>query len=113
MNTLKHFIKKYFQICWMRQKFAPGVQVAQRQLFHYYSLNCQHKDKINIGNSGFRVFSQFEEDGKILYILACIGIKTFSFIEIGSDDGLNSNCANLALNFGFHGLFIDANSKSV
>jgi len=113
MNIVKHFIKKYFQIFWIRQKFAPEVQVTQRQLFQYYALNGQHKDKINIGNSGFRVFSQFEEDGKILYILACIGIKTFSFIEIGSDDGLNSNCANLALNFGFHGLFIDANSRSV
>ena len=113
MNLVKHIIKKYFQVLWMRNKFSPAVQIALRQLFHFYSLNHQHKEKINLANAGFSVFSQFEEDGKILFILACIGIKTNSFIEIGSDDGLNSNCANLALNFGFHGLFIDANKRSV
>jgi hypothetical protein len=40
-------------------------------------------------------------------------MKNSSFIEIGSDDGLNSNCANLALNFGWHGLYIDANKRSI
>jgi hypothetical protein len=59
------------------------------------------------------VFSQFEEDGKILYILSKIGIKDLCFIEIGSDDGLNSNCANLALNFQWSGLFIDADKRSI
>jgi len=113
MNVIKHLIKKYFQFFWMRHKFAPSLQIAQRQLFQYYAMNCQQKDKINIGNSGFSVFSQFEEDGKILFLLACVGIKTYSFVEIGSDDGVNSNCANLALNFGFHGLFIDGNPKSI
>jgi len=113
MNFIKHIIKKYFQVLWMRHKYSPEIQIALRQLFHFYHLNFPEKDKINLANSGFRVFSQFEEDGKILFILACIGIKSYSFIEIGSDDGLNSNCANLALNFGFHGLFIDGNTRSV
>src|SRR5687767_9453147 len=113
MKYLKHIIKKYFQIFWLRSKFSPAVQIAQRQLFHFYQLNNQHAEKINLRSSGYRVFSQFEEDGKILFILAVIGIKNSSFIEIGSDDGLNSNCANLVLNFGWHGLFIDANPKSI
>src|SRR5687768_10782172 len=113
MKYLKHIIKKYFQIFWLRSKFSPAVQIAQRHLFHFYQLNHQHAEKINLKTCGYRVFSQFEEDGKILFILAVIGIKNSIFIEIGSDDGLNSNCANLALNFGWHGLFIDANSLSI
>lgn len=113
MQYLKHLIKKYFQILWLRSRFAPGIQIAQRQLFHYYQLNRHHSEKINLSTSGYSVFSQFEEDGKILFILAVIGIKNSSFIEIGSDDGINSNCANLALNFGWHGLFIDANARSI
>jgi hypothetical protein len=113
MNLIKHYIKKYFQVLWMRHKYSPEVQIAQRALFHFYALNQQQKNEINLANSGFKVFSQFEEDGKILFILACIGMRSYSFIEVGSDDGVNSNCANLAMNFGFHGLFIDGNPRSV
>jgi hypothetical protein len=36
-----------------------------------------------------------------------------TFVEIGSDDGVNSNSANLYFNFGWHGLFMDGNPKSV
>jgi hypothetical protein len=35
------------------------------------------------------------------------------FVEFGSDDGVNSNSANLIFNFGWHGLFIDGNPKSI
>ena len=97
----------------MREKFSPATQILQRQLFHYYQLHHKESDKINLKTAGYSVFSQFEEDGKILFILAVIGIHNGSFIEIGSDDGLNSNCANLALNFGWHGLFIDGNNQSI
>jgi hypothetical protein len=113
MKYLKHIFKKYFQFLWLRSRFSPDIQIAQRQLFHFYQLNYQHTSKINLSTSGFSVFSQFEEDGKILFILAVIGMKNSNFIEIGSDDGINSNCANLALNFGWHGLFIDANPLSI
>ncbi len=109
----KHIIKKYFQILWMRHRFSPSVQVSQRQLFHFYQLHCHKTVTIKLADCGFRAFSQFEEDGKIIFILAAIGIKQERFVEIGSDDGLNSNCANLALNFGWSGLFVDANSHSV
>lgn len=68
---------------------------------------------INLNETGFRVFSQFEEDGKLLFIFATIGEGSKTFIEIGSDDGVNSNSANLAFNFGWHGLFLDGNPKSI
>lgn len=113
IGYLKHIVKKYFQIFWLRSRFSPDVQISQRQLFHFYQLHGGQKDKISLSGAGYSVFSQFEEDGLILFILAVIGMKTELFIEIGSDDGLNSNCANLALNFGWPGLFIDANQRSV
>jgi hypothetical protein len=113
IRYFKNIIKKYFQILWLKHRFSPIVQITQRQLFHFYQLNSNRTDEINLTTTGFKVFSQFEEDGQILFILAAIGIKHSSFIEIGSDDGLNSNCANLALNFDWHGLFIDANKESI
>ncbi|MDQ3016681.1 MAG: hypothetical protein M3R25_08185 [Bacteroidota bacterium] len=113
MNYLKHLIKKYFQHLWLKSRYSSATQVSLRQIFNFYQLHSHQSDKLNLKTTGFRVFSQFEEDGKILFILAAVGIHNASFIEIGSDDGLNSNCANLAINFGWHGLFIDGNKRSI
>jgi hypothetical protein len=61
----------------------------------------------------FRCFSQFEEDGMILFIMAALGIQEGVFLDLGSADGVNSNCANLALNFGWRGTFIDGNESNI
>lgn len=66
-----------------------------------------------LGDSGFRVFSQFEEDGLLAYLAAVLELSPKIFIDIGAADGINSNCANLALNLGWHGLFIDGNGPSI
>ena len=66
-----------------------------------------------LSETGFRVFSQFEEDGLLLFIFSIIGMDNKTFVEIGSDDGINSNSANLYFNFGWNGLFIDSNLKSI
>src|SRR5690349_3203751 len=64
-------------------------------------------------DSGFRVFSQFEEDGYLVYLAAMLELDQKIFLDIGAADGINSNCANLALNLGWHGLFIDADPSNV
>lgn len=87
--------------------------VAQKQLFHFYSNELAKGNKFDLNTTGFRNLSQFEEDGLILFILAAIGIKSRTFVDIGSANGINSNCANLAINFGFHGLFIDGDENLI
>jgi hypothetical protein len=62
---------------------------------------------------GARIFSQFEEDGLLLYLDAVLELEHRTFVDIGAADGINSNCANLALNLGWHGLFIDGNPELV
>ena len=91
----------------------PEVQIAQRSLFNQYQSDIKNGIVHAFEDVGHRVFSQFEEDGKILYLLALIGMRNKTFVEIGSDDGLNSNAANLYFHFGYHGLFIDANQKAI
>ncbi len=113
MNLFKNFLKKYFLILKVRNRFSAAVQISQRQLFHYYQDCCKENRKITLKDTGFRVFSQFEEDGKLLFIFSVLGMQNKIFIEIGSDDGINSNSANLYFNFGWRGLFIDANPKSI
>lgn len=112
-KKLKEFLKKHFYIFKIRDRFYPSTQITQRQIFHYYQ-DCKKNGAIPcLKDTGFRVFSQFEEDGKLLFIFSIIGMENKVFVEIGSDDGINSNSANLAFNFGWYGLFIDGNKKSI
>ena len=114
MNArIKTFLKKYLQIFKIRNRFYPSTQIGQRQLFHYYQDCTRNNTLPKLKDTGFRVFSQFEEDGKLLFIFSVIGMDNKTFVEIGSDDGINSNSANLVFNFGWNGLFIDGNKKSI
>jgi len=110
---IKNFLKKYFLITKIRSRFNPAVQIGQRQLFFQYQKQAKSNQLPKITDTGFRVFSQFEEDGKLLFVFSVLGMTNKTFVEIGSDDGVNSNSANLYFNFGWHGLFIDGNSKSI
>jgi hypothetical protein len=112
-KTVKDFIKRNFYFFLLKDKFSPSAQITQRHIFHYYQ-DCAKKGNLpELKDTGFKVFSQQEEDGLLLFIFAVIGILNKSFIDIGANDGINSNCSNLAINFGWHGLFIDCNKTAV
>lgn len=113
MSWIKDILKKRFYILKVRDRFSAEVQISQRSLYNQYQSYAKKGEYIPLSETGFRVFSQYEEDGKLLYIFAIIGMRNKTFVEIGSDDGINSNCANLALNFGYHGLFLDGNAKAI
>jgi hypothetical protein len=112
-QLLKNFLKKHFLYYKIKDRFSPSVQLSQRQLFHYYRDKAAQRQLPPLAEAGFRVFSQFEEDGLLLYIFSVAGMAQKVFVEIGSDDGVNSNSANLYFNFGWHGLFIDGNETSI
>ena len=96
-------------------KTSPETKIALRNLYINYRRSAERGEKLpSIWDAGFRVFSQFDEDGIILFLLGVVGIGPAKFIEIGGGDGVwASNCANLALNLGFDGLFIDGNPDLV
>jgi hypothetical protein len=97
------------------EKTAPIVKVAAKNLYMSYQRRAHNGETLpSIWETGFRVFSQFDEDGIIVFLLGVIGIGPAKFVDIGGGDGVwASNCANLALNFGFHGLFIDADEGNI
>lgn len=112
-NRIKNFLKDFFLILKIRNRFSPATQISQRQLYIHYQESKRYNTLPKLKDTGFRVFSQFEEDGLLLFIFAVIGMDNKTFVEFGSDDGVNSNSANLIFNFGWHGLFIDGNPKSI
>ncbi len=112
-SILKNIFNSRLYYLMVYDRLAPAVGIQQRMLFHHYR-DCAVAGVLpGIENTGYRVFSQFEEDGKLLYILSVIGMKTRCFVEIGSDDGINSNSANLYFHFGYHGLFADGNKRAI
>jgi len=92
---------------------SPATKIGQLQLWHHYRTQIETGRAPKLCETGFRCFSQFEEDGLILFIIAALGIAQGVFLDIGSSDGVNSNCANLALNFGWRGTFIDGDESNI
>ncbi len=60
-----------------------------------------------------KFYSQFGEDGLLLYFFDKIGAPNKTFIEFGIEDGRECNSANLAINFGWGGLFLDGGDELV
>ena len=113
IKSIKNFLKDKFLILKVRDRFSASVQIEQRKLYLKYRELLKKNELPLISETGFRVFSQFEEDGMLLFIFSVIGMNKKVFVEIGSDDGVNSNSANLFFNFGWRGLFIDGNPTSI
>jgi hypothetical protein len=113
MSWLKNFIKYYFVKRIHRDKLHPSVGIQQRQLMQHYLVCKQNGQLPDIKTTGFKVFSQFEEDGILLYLFSVIGEGTKTFIEIGANDGINSNCSNLAVHFGWSGLFFEGDANLI
>src|SRR6478672_8288236 len=110
---LKNLLKKYLYAFMVRDRLSPAIQIAQRRQFLYYQ-DCKRNNSLpDFNDTGFKVFSQFEEDGKLLYIFSLIGMGSKTFVDLGSHDGVNSNCANLVVHFGWRGLFVDGDQTVV
>ena len=61
---------------------------------------------------GFKVYSQSDEDGIIEEIFKRINTTNKKFVELGVQDGLETNTTYL-LNKGWSGLWVEANNKDV
>ena len=72
-------------------------QQIQRNIVNQYKLFKLHKAAPykKIGDAGFRVYSQFEEDGIILYVLSMIEFKTKRAVEMCCGSGEESMSTNL------------------
>jgi len=112
-KILGFFINRVSTSIALAAKNSPSVKTQQVALFHYYQQAIRDGKRLNLDETGYRVYSQFEEDGILLYIFSAIGMGNRTFIDIGAGDGINSNCANLAVNFGWKGLFIDGNPENI
>ena len=110
----------YFRVQWLIAKLVHDKNAASnqantaQQLFDRYESVAGSPDyKEIMRNRECQVFSQNGEDGLLLYILSKIGISNKTFVEFGMETGRECNLANLAINFGWNGLFMDGGEKNI
>ncbi len=90
-----------------------NVNLQQQRLYLHYQDMQKEGALCSIQDTGIKIFSQFEEDGMLLFLFALLDMPNRTFIELGSDDGINSNSANLYYHHRFTGLFIDKNPFAI
>lgn len=93
---------------------SASLQATQRQLLVQYATLARTGGALpSLRDVGFRVFSDADEDGILLYLFALIGAPTRRLVDIGSAAMAGSNTANLLLHHGWTGLLIDADEESL
>ena len=110
---VKHYLKKYLKFYKVSHLLAEEENRIQAELVSQYKSLYSQGELPSIDSCGRKVFSQFEEDGKLLYLFSLLGMNQKKFVEFGSDDGINSNSANLYFHHDFKGLFLDGNSQAI
>lgn len=83
-------------------------------------LSMQYEERMRNGlplpsfeDVGFRVYSQFDEDGILLYIFSLIGATDKRCVEICAGAGFECNTANLIINHAWHGLLFDGDPRNI
>ena len=72
----------------------------------------RYSDPLRLEPHGFKVHSQYDEDGIIAEVFRRIGEKSRIFIEFGAGDGAE-NCTGFLLMQGWHGLWIEGNETKL
>lgn len=89
-------------------------QLQQRSLYFYYRDKLLKGDKLpDWRDTGFRVFSQSDEDGLLLYIFSLIGFSNRLLLDVASGSPYGGNSTNLIVNWGFNGLLVENNNKLI
>jgi hypothetical protein len=93
---------------------SAAQQVQRNIVNQYLSFKLNGVAPYNdIRDAGFRVYSQFEEDGIILYVLSMIGFKTKRVVEMCCGTGSECMATNLIINHGFDGFLFDGSADNI
>jgi hypothetical protein len=94
-------------------KFIKRIKIGIREIKQKNKVKeyLIQKEKENLEENGYKIYSQNDEDGIINYVFSKIKTKSNKFVEIGIEDGIECNTRNLVENFGWEGIMIDGNTK--
>lgn len=95
--------------------FLNNEPVAQRALMQNYRLLAALAPQSlpSLGDVGFRKYSQFEEDGILLYLFSLIQPINRTCVEICAGNGRQCMTTNLIINHGWWGHLFDGSAANV
>jgi hypothetical protein len=94
--------------------FDANRRVSQHVLLQQYQLLRKLNLPLpNIQDTGFRVYSQSDEDGLVLFVFSLIGMTNRICVDIASGVPDGANSTNLIRNWGFAGFLFEANEDKV
>jgi hypothetical protein len=106
----KRFIRNSITI----PPYEQNTQVEQIQIANQYRLmkkTLTPTEMPTFRDVGFKVYSQFEEDGILLYIFSLIGSTNKRVVEICAGNGAECMAANLIINHGWDALLFEGNKE--
>lgn len=114
---MKEFIVKLFKRvaeAALPVESRQNSQLTQRSLyFHYQDMVTHSRQLPSFRDAGFRVYSQSDEDGILLYIFSLIGFESRLLLDVASGAPVGGNSTNLILNWGFNALLLEGDDKLV
>jgi hypothetical protein len=97
----------------MLENRLQSLAVIERERYVKEILSdSRYDDTARLERFGFKVYSQYDEDGIIQEIFRRIGAGTKTFAEFGVDDGLENNTLKLLIE-GWRGLWIEGSEQQV
>ncbi len=91
----------------------PDAASQIKLKFMYRNLAESGNALPDLSEVGFKVYSQTDEDGILLYIFSIIGTVNRKSVEVCAGNGIECNTANLIINHGWHGLLVDGNETLI
>lgn len=91
-----------------------NFQLVQRDLyFRYRDLLASRGEIPSFRDTGFRNYSQSDEDGLLLYLFSIIGFTNRLVLDVAAGAPIGGNTTNLIVNWDFHGLLLEGNDRLV
>ena len=119
LNVLKNWKRSFLQrgITWNHYspKNLKFEQMLQVEIMNQYKImaSMSLKNLPEMIDTGFQVYSQFDEDGILLYIFSLVGFTNRKVVEICCGIGSENNTANLIINHACYGLLFDGNEANI
>lgn len=116
MAYLKNQISKLILKILSLTELNSNSQIHQIMIINQYTLMKKlmtPQEMPSLKDVGFRLYSQFEEDGMLLYIFSVIGSSNKRVIELCAGSGETCMASNLILNHGWEALLVDGDQENV
>jgi hypothetical protein len=109
MNYFRQ-LKAQYRITTSKTSNYSAIELNQKLLYEYWK---NDKGPANMSDKGFRIHSQFEEDGLLLYVFSKIGFTNRKGVEMCCGWALSCMLSNLILYHSFEGLLFDGSTENI